>query len=97
MQQSSEHLPLTEKDLHCITRILQGCIFMDSIFWGCEHCRYVGDCMIDCGTHRHSNFIAAREKLTNLTGVYLGALIDIFEEQENVKCSLCPTTHHKAR
>lgn len=53
--------------------------------------------MIDCGAHRHSNFIAVREKLTNLTGVYLGALIDIFEEQENVKCSLCPTTHHKVR
>lgn len=96
MQRSPKHLSLTKKDLHCITRILQGCLFMDSLFWGCGHCRYADDCMIDCGTHRRSNFAAVREKLTNLTGVYIGALMNTFEEQENVKCHPASIIPHKA-
>lgn len=64
---------LTEKDLHCIARILQGCIHEDSMFHCCNYCLYQEDCFKKTEGIRKMYFLeVAREHLQNITGVYLG-------------------------
>lgn len=69
---------LTEKDLHCIARVLQGCIYKDRLFACCEkYCRYVRDCTeaIQQGRNLYFN-TEARKHLEEVSGVYLGPLGD---------------------
>ncbi len=64
---------LTEKDLHCIARILQGCEYKDSMLYCCNYCLYQVDCLGKVEGNRKMYFFeVAREKLQNITGVYLG-------------------------
>ena len=67
-------MELTQKDLHCIARQLQGAYFKNDPYFCCNssYCRYAQDCI---DRHRlHSSGL--REQLEKATGVYLGFLID---------------------
>lgn len=67
---------LTEKDLHCIARVLQGCIYKDRLFACCEkYCQYVKDC-VDAVQQGHNLYFntEARKHLEEVSGVYLGPL-----------------------
>ena len=69
---------LTEKDIHCIARVLQGCIYKGRLFACCEkYCRYVADCTeaIQQGRNLYFN-TDARKHLEEASGVYLGPLSD---------------------
>lgn len=63
---------LTEQDLHCMARILQGIIFEDSLFFGCNYCRFRNDCQKDEEYAKH--FDTIRKKMERITGLYLGHL-----------------------
>lgn len=79
-------MELNEKDLHCIARMLQGFMYMDRWFWACEgNCRYAEECAKKFGeTHTTYFNTVVREKLSKITGVYCGVLINRFETEENV-------------
>lgn len=64
---------LTEKDLHCLARIIQGCKYMDNdIFYCCKYCLYQEDCN-EKAKHGKIYFTeTVRKKLQEVTGVYLG-------------------------
>lgn len=63
---------LTEQDLHCIARILQGVIFEDSLFFGCNYCHFQKECQKggECAGH----FDVIRKKMERITGLYFGYL-----------------------
>lgn len=69
---------LTEKDIHCIARVLQGCIYKDRRFACCEkYCQYVNDCIKAVQQGRNLYFNTdARKHLEEVSGVYLGPLND---------------------
>lgn len=93
MQQSSEHLPLTEKDLHCIARIMQGALYMTDMFWACgKNCRYAEECFREAQARKSIHFYELRDKLTKITGVYLGLWVNRFESEEEVRCTRLDNT-----
>ncbi len=100
-EQNLDPKPLTEKEMHCIARMLQGSIFMENAYWACfDHCRYGQECAGEFIAKRPSCSSAVRKKLTKITGVYLDYLINKFEEEEGVVCEMgktayWPTTPHK--
>lgn len=65
---------LTEKDIHCITRLLQSSIFADGVFYGCQHCKYwKNGCeqsyKNENGKMHYDNVMS---KLQRITGLYMG-------------------------
>lgn len=67
---------LTKKDLCCIARILQGSIYGDSLFQYCDCCPHADDCQ-NMAQQSHTNYFnQVRPKLQNVTGVYLGPLVN---------------------
>lgn len=76
---------LTEKDLHCAAKILQGAIRgdpEDGLFTVCNYCKYYTECFYTetkeeppnraiTTSHIAENFKAMRERLTAETGVDL--------------------------
>ena len=89
-----QNAKLTEKDIYCIARVLQGCIYKDRMFACCEkYCRYVKDCTdaIQQGHNLYFNTVARRH-LEEVSGVYLGPLNDeqlISGEKKRGKPSEC--------
>lgn len=71
-----ERQVLTEKDLHCIARILQGSIYGNNLFQYCDCCPNVDDCRRMARQSCTNYFNRVRPKLQIATGVYLGPLID---------------------
>lgn len=64
---------LTEKDVHCLARILQGCMYMDGdMFYCCKYCLYQECCNKEAteGKVYFTNEVVKR--LQEITGVYLG-------------------------
>ena len=61
---------LSEKDLHCIARMLQSALFADNIFYGCNFCNYKNECFT--GNIFDMNDTNVRKKLQEITGVDLG-------------------------
>lgn len=70
-----EDAMLTKKDLRCIARVLQGCIYGDSLFQYCDCCPHADECYRMAGQSYTNYFNQVRPKLQNATGVYLGFLI----------------------
>ena len=64
---------LTEKDLHCLARILQGSNYMDGdIFGCCKYCLYQEECNKDVKEGKLYFTQVVTQKLQDVTGVYLG-------------------------
>ena len=61
-------MELTEKEAHCIARLLQGAMFGKSIFDGCAFCKF--KCKVKNDPAPHLDKI--RMLLTEATGVDLG-------------------------
>ena len=61
---------LSDQDLHCITRLLQSTIFADSIFYGCQYCKYYNSCFPD-GTMKNNDmhYDKIMKKLQDITGI----------------------------
>ena len=61
---------LLDQDLHCITRILQSTLYADSIFYGCQYCKYNNDCFPNGTVKNHNmHFDEIRDKLQDITGI----------------------------
>lgn len=69
-EQCSKEFTLTERDIHCVARILQGVIFEDCLFFGCQYCQFANACQINGRFAAHFDVI--RKKLEWLTGLYFG-------------------------
>lgn len=58
-----------------MSRILQSCIFAHNrtFLYGCEYCRYSYECLVNNNKidYRNHNLPKLRNKLKDLTGVYL--------------------------
>ena len=71
-----EHeLDITDKDLHCVARLIQGTFYANQMFYGCQYCKYKDECVtpaiLDDG-HIDFNKLydeVVRMKLQDLTGV----------------------------
>ncbi len=63
----------SEKELHCLARILQGCFYgpENNPFYGCQYCKYGLDCC-DVRTFRWNS---VRDKIENATNVNLSILL----------------------
>ena len=68
------NMELTQKDLHCISRQLQGAYFKNDPYFCCNssYCRYAQDCIDEHRLHNSK----LREQLEKATGVYLGFVLD---------------------
>lgn len=70
---------LTDKDLYCIARIIQGSLF-ESLTFGCRYCKYKAnaECRISDGHKwiKEWHLDVIRKKLEAITGVDLGILYD---------------------
>ena len=77
-EQGATFNTLTEKDIHCIARILQGCIYKSNLLGCCEkHCQYTKECNAEVSQGHNIYFnTTVRKKLEKASGVYLGMLID---------------------
>ena len=62
---------LSEKDLHCIARLLQSTVFAGDLFFGCNFCMY--QCFGESGVPA-KNYSAVMEKLQGITGVDMNPL-----------------------
>lgn len=62
---------LTEKDVACIARLLQGSIFEDSIFYACRYCKYRKECLESHRKSQDMHVDTVRKKLQQLTGIDL--------------------------
>lgn len=73
---------LTEKDFVCISRLLQGSIFENDLFYGCKYCAYSKECEIShlYGQGMYINEI--RSKLQRITGIDLGFAYNPCNPQE---------------
>ena len=73
MQRGGEKMDqLSEKDLLCIARILQGAIYADSLLYHCGCCQYKTECFPETEElHIKYHFLKVREKLQKITGVKL--------------------------
>lgn len=60
---------LTEKDVNCIARLLQGSIFEKNIFYGCQYCKYGKECVESQKKERLMHVDIVRKKLQQITGV----------------------------
>lgn len=66
-------MELTEKDLYCLARILQGCEYADGdMFHCCQFCLYQQQCNELAKKGRTYYTETVRKKLQDITGVYLG-------------------------
>lgn len=64
---------LSEKDLHCLARVLQGCLYTeDGMFGCCGYCLLQEDC--NRGAREGKTYFTetVAKKLQEITGVYLG-------------------------
>ena len=62
---------LTEKDVACIARLLQGSIFEDSILYACQYCKYGKECLESHQKSQDMHVDTVRKKLQQLTGINL--------------------------
>ena len=69
---------LTDKDLHCIARMLQSVLFAENIFYGCNFCKYKNECF-QGNTVNNMNDTHVRKKLQEITGINL----DLFFNRNN--------------
>ena len=60
-------MELSEKELHCVARLLQSAIYSDGLFRGCRFCKYRCAKEKDLAPH----FDILRQKLYEMTGVDL--------------------------
>lgn len=61
---------LSDQDLNCITRLLQSVLFADSLFYGCNYCKYRNECFN--GNKPENMYIdKLRRKLQDITGLDL--------------------------
>lgn len=68
---------LTEKDLYCITRMLQGSFCKHEPFFCCHaHCEYRWECAESLQQAHTIHFYTVRQKLNDLTGVWINTLED---------------------
>ncbi len=58
---------LTDKDLHCIARILQSQLLGDNV--QCMYCKYALECLEEYGHTHKASFIKVWKKLEELTGI----------------------------
>lgn len=64
---------LSEKDLHCMARILQSYLYTnDDMFGCCRYCLYQDECNRKAREGKTYFTEAVTEKLQEITGVYLG-------------------------
>lgn len=57
------------------------------MLWACEkNCRYAEECLQEARAHKSFHFQKLRDRLTEMTGVYLGEWVDRFESEEGAKC-----------
>lgn len=85
-EQNATSNTLTEKDLHCIARILQGCIYKNNLLGYCEkYCQYTKECNAEVSQGHNIYFnTTVRKKLEKASGVYLGMLIDEQRIRRNI-------------
>lgn len=57
---------LSEKEAHCVARLLQGALLGENILDGCDYCKN------RCFENRWDMFSTIRKRLTEETGVELG-------------------------
>lgn len=67
-------IELDEKDVYCMTRVLQGMIYEGSLLYGCEFCKYSSDCRTAMKSDRSIYFSELRKHLSEATGLYLGLM-----------------------
>ena len=68
-------MELSEKDMHCLARLLQGELYEDNKLFCCRgYCKYSGECVEDARNHKKFQYNILREHLEAVTGVYLGYL-----------------------
>lgn len=63
---------LNEKDLYCITKILQSSIFENNLFFGCKYCKYKKKCSKSFERNHALHFDVVRRKLQNITKLDMG-------------------------
>ena len=66
----AERKAMSDQDLHCIARLLQSTVFADSIFYGCQYCKYYNNCFPD-GTMKNNDmhYDKIMKKLQDITGI----------------------------
>lgn len=68
---------LSEKDLHCMGRVLQSLLYEDSMFFCCSgYCRYSEECGKEFVNSRKIYFDTVRVKVNDALGIYMGKLIN---------------------
>ena len=73
---------LSEKDLHCLARILQGCLYTENGMFGCcEYCLHLEGCNRDARKGKLYFTEMVAPKLQEVTGVYLGINTHNIEEK----------------
>lgn len=61
---------MSDQDLHCVTRLLQSALFADSIFYGCQYCKYYNNCFPDGAIKNHDmHYDKIMKKLQDITGI----------------------------
>ena len=65
---------LTEKDLYCIARLLQGIIYEHEICGACKYCRMFKECWTDDLSQWETQYHATRKHLQEATGLYFGLM-----------------------
>lgn len=89
-------IQLTEKDLHCLARLIQnsfqapeqGTIETDRRFYGCMYCKYA---VTDCNTPEKINWKSVFKKLNELTGIPLSTHVTAPEDIGRV---FLPESHY---
>ena len=61
-------MELSEREAHCMARLLQGALFGENLFDGCAYCKFQCDKHADL---RNSMYMQIRRRLTEETGVDL--------------------------
>ena len=71
----------TEKDFHCIARMLQGAFYKHDQLYCCKgYCLYSNECSEQFKKNNTMHFNVVRNKLTNVTGVYNRLVYDDMEK-----------------
>jgi len=73
VQEKGNSLILTDKDLHCISRLIQSAMFAEgeNILYGCRYCKYSVECGNSISKREGLYYTKLRKKLQKLTGVDL--------------------------